>query len=388
METDDDRGSSLYGIDPAEASVGQGARAQIAGRDIGWISTKHRTAKQSPAVAPGPRPQTLGEGESTIIGTSAAARHLREAIRQYADEVEPVLITGETGAGKELIARELHRLSARKDRPFIALNAAGVPDGLAGSELFGHAKGAFTGANSDYDGAFSAADGGTLFLDEIGDMPPAVQVQLLRVLDDGVVKKLGSRTTFKVDIRLITATNIDLESHVAVGAFRKDFFNRIAALRISAPPLRDRGDDIIELAEHFIRAHPKPAYRAARLTPNAAERLKLLPFPGNVRELRNIVSAALIRSRGGKILAEHLPAPTAAALNLASALDLTEAKELMGRLVVLKALRIANGNVTKAAEIAGRSRSTMHAMMQQIGGGDIVTEYETVKARLRAFIDQ
>jgi DNA-binding NtrC family response regulator len=386
METDDDRGSSLYGIDPAEASVGQGARAQVAGRDFGWIPTKLRTAK--PSSAPGSRPQALGDGESTIIGTSAAARNLREAIRQYADEVEPVLITGETGAGKELIARELHRLSARRDRPFVALNAAGVPDGLAGSELFGHAKGAFTGANSDYEGAFAAADGGTLFLDEIGDMPPAVQVQLLRVLDDSVVKKLGSRTTFKVDIRLITATNIDLESQVAVGGFRKDFFNRIAALRIDAPPLRDRGDDIIELAEHFIQAHPKPAYRSARLTPNAAERLKLLPFPGNVRELRNIVSAALIRSRGGKILAEHLPAPTAAALNLASALDLTEAKELMGRLVVLKALRIANGNVTKAAEIAGRSRSTMHAMMQQIGGGDIASEYETVKARLRAFIDQ
>ncbi len=355
--------------------------------DIGWIPTSSRGAKVS-RIGIAPRPQSLGEGVSTIIGSSPAARSLRETIKQYADEVEPVLVTGETGTGKELIARELHRQSARGHRDFIALNAAGVPDGLAGSELFGHAKGAFTGANSDYDGAFAAADGGVLFLDEIGDMPPEVQKQLLRVLDDGVVKKLGARTSKRVDIRLITATNIDLDSEVGAGRFRRDFLKRIDALRIEAPPLRQRGDDVVELAEHFIRTHPKPAYRAARLTPNAADRLKLLPFPGNVRELRNVIAAALIHCRGGKILAEHLPAPEAAALNMPSTLDLSEAKELMGRLVVLRALKLANGNVTKAAEIAGRSRSTMHALMQQIGGGDVASEFEHVKARLRAFIEQ
>lgn len=384
METNDGRGSPLLGSDPLKTSIDSTGRAENAAPELGWTPTKRRDAK----VTRFPHIRAPGDGESTIIGSSAVARSLREAIARYADEIEPVLITGETGSGKELIARELHRLSARGDKPFIALNAAGVPDGLASSELFGHAKGAFTGANADYEGAFSAANGGALFLDEIGDMPQAVQVQLLRVLDDGVVKKLGSRSTFKTELRLITATNIDLEAEVAAGRFRKDFYNRIAALRIAAPPLRDRGDDIIELAEHFIRTHPKLAYRGARLTPNAADRLKLLPFPGNVRELRNVVATALIHCRGGKILADHLPAPAAAALNLASALDLTEAKELMSRLVVLKALKVANGNVTKAAEIAGRSRSTMHQMMQQLGGGDIASEYEIVKARLRAFIDQ
>lgn len=388
METDDDHGSSLFGTSPTSAAIGAPARVPATDREFGWktaggLDSKVRVLPSAPV-----RPAALGEVESTIIGSSASARNLRETIRQYADEVEPVLITGETGAGKELIARELHRLSARRHRDFIALNAAGVSDDLAGSELFGHAKGAFTGANANYDGAFTAADGGALFLDEIGDMPRAVQVQLLRVLDDGVVRKLGSRAISRVDVRLISATNLELESEVSAGRFRKDFFNRIAALRIIAPSLRERGDDVVELAEHFIRTHPKPAYREARLTPNAADRLKLLPFPGNVRELRNVISVALIHCRGGKILVEHLPAPAAAALNLASALDLTEAKEMMGKLVVLKALKIANGNVTKAAEIAGRSRSTMHALMQQIGGGDIASEYESVRARLRAFIDQ
>lgn len=388
METDDDRGSSPLGTDPLEVSDGQTGRVRAIAPEIGWIPTSGKGAKIARIGMASPRPQALGEVASTIIGSSPAARILRETIKQYADEVEPVLITGETGSGKELIARELHRQSARCHRDFVALNAAGVPDGLAGSELFGHAKGAFTGANTDYEGAFAAADGGVLFLDEIGDTPPEVQKQLLRVLDDGVVKKLGSRASKRVDIRLITATNIDLDTEVGAGRFRRDFLKRIDALRIAAPPLRERGDDVVELAEHFIRTHPKPAYRGARLTPNAADRLKLLPFPGNVRELRNVISAALIHCRGGKILAEHLPVPAAEARNLASTLDLTEAKEMMGRLVVLKALKIANGNVTKAAEIAGRSRSTMHALMQQIGGGDVAQAYEHVKARLRAFIDQ
>lgn len=388
METDEDRGPPIYGTGSDEVSVDETGRARVVGNHIGWIPTGGRASNVSRLPQKRQGPQPLGEFQSTIIGSSAATRTLRETIKQYADEVEPVLITGETGSGKELIARELHRLGPRRNQEFVALNAAGVPDGLAGSELFGHAKGAFTGATSDYDGAFAAADDGVLFLDEIGDMPHAVQVQLLRVLDDGVVKKLGSRSTFRVDIRLITATNIDLESQVAAGRFRNDFYNRISALRIEAPPLRERGDDVVELAEHFIRNHPKPAYRGARLTPNAADRLKLLPYPGNVRELKNIISSALSHSKGGKILAEHLPVPAAAALNLASALDLTEAKELMGKLVVLKALKVANGNVTKAAEIAGRSRSTMHSLMQQIGGGDIASEYESVKARLRAFIEQ
>lgn len=362
-------------IEPAEGAVV---------RRIGWIPSDKRRAADSAAS----RLAAAGSSQdSAIIGSSPAARALREAIRLYADELEPVLITGETGTGKELVARELHRLGARARGPFVPLNAGGVPDGLASSELFGHAKGAFTGALSDHEGAFAAADRGVLFLDEIGDMPHTVQVHLLRVLDDGVVRKLGARHSAAVDFRLISATNVNLADTVERGTFRRDLFHRISVLEIAAPALRQRGDDVIELAEHFIRSHQKPAYRTARLTPNAADRLRALPFPGNIRELKNVVAAAVIRARGGKILAEHMPEPAGSGSAASAPLDLSDAKEMMSRLVVLKALKLAGGNVSKAAEITGRSRSTMHAVLQQIGGGDLSSEYETVRARLKAFLD-
>lgn len=338
-------------------------------------------------AAPPSQPAPVGAPtDSEIVGSSPAARLLREKIRLYAEEREPVLVTGETGTGKELVARELHRLSGRSEEKFIPVNIGGVPEGLASSELFGHVKGAFTGAVSEFEGAFSAAHLGSLFLDEIGDMPHSVQVQLLRVLDDGVVRKLGARAGLSSQFRLVTATNVDLESAVAEGRFRRDLFHRISVLVIHTPPLRERGDDVVELADHFIRDHPRQAYRGAKLTPNAADRLRALPFHGNIRELRNKISAAVVHARGGKILAEHLPEPDATT-SVGGALEIDEARNMVDRLIILKAMRLAGGNVSKAAEITGRSRSTIHAMLQQIGGGDLNAAYDAARTRLRSYLD-
>ncbi|MEQ1929210.1 MAG: sigma-54 dependent transcriptional regulator [Parvularculaceae bacterium] len=326
-----------------------------------------------------------------IIGSSARASALRDQISLYAEYDAPVLLTGETGAGKELIAKELHRLSARRGKPFIALNAGAVPETLASAELFGHTKGAFTGAVAEREGAFVAADGGALFLDEIGDAPMSVQTQLLRVLDDGVAAKIGSRQGVKTDFRLISATNVDLSRNVEAGTFRRDLFYRINVLAIEAPPLRERGDDAVEIAEHFIRTHDDPGLRGAKLTPKAADKLKGYSYPGNVRELRNIVQRALVHARGGKILADHVAAgnPVRKALGAGGQgpIDASLAKELVGRFAVVKALRMTGGNVARAAELAGRSRSSVHAMTKEFGEGGAAAEYERLRTQLRSILE-
>ncbi len=326
--------------------------------------------------------------ESVLLGSSAAAKALRERVGLYAEASAPILVNGETGVGKELVARELHRLSRRCGRRFIPVNAGGVVETLAASELFGHVKGAFTGAVIERDGAVTEADGGVLFLDEIGDMPLSVQAQLLRVLDDGLVTKIGSNSPAKVDFRLISATNVDLRRNVLNGAFRRDLYYRISVLVIDVPPLRDRGDDAIEIAENFVRSHENEKFRSIVITPNAAERLRAHSYPGNVRELRNVLTRALVHAKGGKIFAEDIcfaECDLAGGVD-AALMDISAAKELIGRYVVLKALRQTNGNVKKAAEIAGRSRGTVHALVKEMSGVDLAAEYNAVCARLRALI--
>jgi len=323
--------------------------------------------------------------ESILLGSSPAARALRERVSLYAEDNASILVSGETGVGKELVARELHRLSERPGR-FIPVNAGGVVETLAASELFGHAKGAFTGAIMERDGAVIEADGGVLFLDEIGDMPLSVQAQLLRVLDDGLVTRIGSNSPAKVDFRLISATNVDLRRNVSKGAFRRDLYYRISVLVIDVPPLRERGDDVMEIAESFIRTHHNENFRSAVLTPNAADRLKSHRYPGNVRELRNVLTRALVHAKGGKIYAEHICFAECDLGDGAGHMDISAAKDLIGRYVVLKALRETNGNVKKAAEIAGRSRGTVHALVKEMSGEDLAAEYNAVCARLRALI--
>jgi two-component system NtrC family response regulator len=326
--------------------------------------------------------------ESVIIGSSPQAAALRDQVRLYSTDSAPILIAGETGVGKELVAREVHRLSNRSDRRFVPINASAIPETLAAAELFGHTKGAFTGAIIERDGAFVDADGGVLFLDEIGDMPLSIQAHLLRVLDDGLVTKVGARTSTKVDFRLIAATHVDLRKTVGEGRFRRDLFYRINVLVVDVPPLRDRGDDVIEIAEHMIRTQPNREQRGAVLTPSAADRLKAHRFPGNIRELRNVVTRALVHARGGKVLAEHISFCEFGGANGRSGeLDISQAKDLINRFIVLKALKHANGNVSRAAELAGRSRSTIHALKKQLAGEDFATEYEAACAQLQALID-
>jgi len=244
--------------------------------------------------------------ENRIIGSSPQIKALREQVLHYAPEDAPVCIFGETGVGKELVAEELHRYGRRSDKIFLPINAGAIPETLATAELFGHQKGSFTGAHVSRAGAFLEASGGTLYLDEIGEMPKSIQAQLLRVLDDGKVTPIGSKSAEQVDVRLITATNRDLRKCVAQGAFRRDLFYRINVLPIYVPSLRERGDDVIEIAEHMIRGQENPHYQNAVLTPRAIDRIKAHSFPGNARELRNLVSRAVIHARGGKITPDHL----------------------------------------------------------------------------------
>lgn len=325
-----------------------------------------------------------------IIGSSDQANRLREDIEICGDDDAPVLITGETGVGKELVARHLHLSSARAHGAFSPLNAGAMPETLAASELFGHVKGAFTGSVAEREGAIAAANGGILFLDEIGDMPLSIQTHLLRVLEDGMVTKLGGKTAEHVDFRLISATNVNLQENVSAGKFRPDLFYRINVLIIDVPPLRDRGDDIIEIAEWMIANHADDRNRDIRLTPKAADRLKAHRFPGNVRELRNVLSRALpyARRAKGRLLPEHLKFDfeQTGASGAANSFAVEEATALMNRYMLLKALNASNGNIAKAVALSGRSRGTFNNLKKSLEGEDFASAYRSVCADVKALL--
>ncbi|WP_411820104.1 sigma-54 dependent transcriptional regulator [Hyphococcus formosus] len=323
----------------------------------------------------------------SIIGSSDQAVELRELIALYAEDDSPVLVSGETGVGKELVAKHLHALSDRRNGGFTPLNAGAVPETLAAAELFGHAKGAFTGAVGEREGAIARSEGGILFLDEIGDMPASVQVHLLRVLEDGMVTKVGGKNATNVDFRLVTATNVDLREQVASGKFRADLFYRINVLVIDVPPLRKRGDDVVEIAEAMIANHKDERYRKMVLTPNAADRLRNHKFPGNIRELRNVISRALVHARNGKIMPDDLRFEATSGIHQAAAsdvLNVDEGKNLISRFLMMKALCATDGNVTKAAALTGRSRGTLHNMMKDLEGEDFAKAFQSVCAEIKA----
>ncbi|MBL4618466.1 MAG: sigma-54-dependent Fis family transcriptional regulator [Marinicaulis sp.] len=347
-----------------------------------------QTALARPRLRRKPVAHRISEINNIIIGSSPQAVALRNNIRLYAEDDSPVLISGETGVGKELVARQLHLLGPRSKSPFVPLNIGAIPEMLSASELFGHKKGAFTGALADHDGAFLAAQSGTLFLDEIGDTPLTIQAQLLRVLDDGMVTRVGGRTLRKVDFRLVAATNVDLRESMSAGKFRRDLFYRVNVLVIDVPPLRERGDDVIEIAESIIAANPAARRQTMRLTPSAAERLKAHQFPGNVRELRNVLMRAIVHARGPKILDEHITFDHANCSDSGSEgfPDATQAKELISRFLMIKALKLADGNVSKAAKLAGRSRGTVHALKKQLSGEDFASVYKSACTELKALI--
>ena len=262
-------------------------------------------------------PEGDGDGEIPMrfgmVGDSPAMREVFELLEKVAPSDVPVLIQGETGTGKELVARALHDHNARRERPFMAENCAAVPANLLESELFGHKKGSFTGALADRPGHFVAADGGTVFLDEIGDMPLEMQSKLLRVLQDGEVRPVGSNKTLKVDVRVVAASNKDLSAMCGEGTFREDLYFRLNVITVHLPPLREREGDVAHLVRYLLKTLREEMGRAAELSPEALEALQAWRWPGNVRELENELRRAVALSSGSIGLEDLSPSVTAGA---------------------------------------------------------------------------
>ncbi|MFL6232764.1 MAG: sigma-54-dependent transcriptional regulator [Thermoanaerobaculia bacterium] len=315
-------------------------------------------------------------GQRRLLGESPAMRAVLDAVERVAPASAGVLIRGESGTGKELVARRLHELSERARGPFVAVNCAAIPDTLVESELFGHRRGAFTGADRDRPGKFRQADGGTLFLDEVGDMAPAAQAKLLRVLQEGIVEPLGGGDPVSVDVRVLAATHRDLKAMAAEGRFREDLLFRLRVVEIELPPLRDRGGDVLLLARNFLAASSRAGLAFA---PETERALLAYPWPGNVRELANAVERATIFCRGHVIQPEDLPQEVRTAA--ASAKDdlcawdpdddLQTAKrkmvERLERAMITEALREHGGNISQAARRLGLHRQSLQQKLHELG---------------------
>jgi DNA-binding NtrC family response regulator len=313
-------------------------------------------------------------GFAEIVGTSQALRGALGAVETVAPTDATVLIRGETGTGKELLARAIHAISSRRARPFVKLNCAAIPAGLLESELFGHEKGAFTGAVAQRVGRFELAHGGTLFLDEIGDLPLELQPKLLRVLQEQEFERLGSTRTTRVDVRLVAATNVDLARMVADKRFREDLYYRLDVFPIVIPPLRDRREDIPVLARHFVDKHSRRMKKGIE-TISAAAMTTLTEYrwPGNVRELANVLERAVILCAAPVLDHEHLGAlATASRAGVAvpgTDVDPAGAMPLaaMEKLAIADALRRANGNKSRAATLLGVSRMQLYTRLKRFG---------------------
>jgi Nif-specific regulatory protein len=309
----------------------------------------------------------------SLLGESAIMQRLFGIIDKVAASAVPVLLQGETGTGKELIARAIHTSGSRRSAPFVTVNAGALPELLLESELFGHKRGAFTGAVEDHRGLFQEADGGTLFLDEIGEMPLPMQVKLLRALQEGEVKRVGEANVRKVDVRLIAATNRDLVAEVTGGRFREDLFYRLNVFPIHVPPLRERGNDILLLAEEFVRRFAKRhGKRSMTLAPDATRWLLSHTWPGNVRELQNCLERAVtLCEPGGRLTVEQMqPAfgPRApAAGGGAATRTLREALDAAERVEIQRALDACDGRVAAAARRLGVSRQHLHTLQRKHG---------------------
>ena len=308
-----------------------------------------------------------------MVGQSPEMRKLDALVGQVARTTATVLITGESGTGKELLARAIHRQGPRRERPFVAVNPAAIADTLMESELFGHERGAFTGAYQRKLGRFGLAQGGTLFLDEIGSLKPEMQAKLLRVLQEREMERVGGTHTVKLDVRIIAATNADLRQAVAAQTFREDLFYRLNVVRVSMPPLRARRDDIGLLADHFIRRYRQQFGKpVSGLAPEALAALSDYSWPGNVRELQNVIEGCVALADGPLIrlslLALEFMIPDArASANAAGALDLEEAHDHFEQQIVCRVLDRVDWNQSEAARLLGMHRNTLKVKMARWG---------------------
>jgi two-component system nitrogen regulation response regulator GlnG len=328
------------------------------------------------------------EAGDRIIGRSAVMQEMCKLLGRVAPSDVNVLILGESGVGKELVARALYHHSNRADRPFLAINCAAIPEALLESELFGHEKGAFTGADRQRIGKFEQADSGTLFLDEIGDMTPATQAKMLRVLQDQCFERLGGNEAVQTRVRILAATNRDLEAEVAEGRFRADLYYRLKGVTIRVPPLRERHEDVAELAHHFLFRFNRELGAAFRaFDPEVLELFQRHPWPGNVRELQGVIRAAMLHASGHVLPLESLPEelcrqarPAAQPASAGGLEELVErlladgaggvharAVEALERVLLERTLRHTEGHQTRASEILGISRNTLRQKMRALG---------------------
>ena len=344
-----------------------------------------RTPASMPEVEVTSRPTPSGDA---LIGRCSAMQEVYKAIGRVARQDVTVLITGESGTGKELVARAIYQHSRRADRPFLAINCGAIPGSLIESELFGHEKGAFTGAERRRVGKFEQCHGGTLFLDEIGEMPPLSQVKLLRVIQEQRFERVGGNETVHADVRLIAATNVDLEKAVEEGRFRKDLYFRLNVFTIGLPPLRERGDDVNLLIEHYLRRFARDLGKpGAEVDAVAAAALRAYPWPGNIRELQSVLKQSLLRMSGSVLLADFLPEhvrrvhetvdPQTDMPNwdgfirsriAAGSHELyAECLEQMERELLVRVLQETDGNQVRAARILGITRGSLRNKIRSLG---------------------
>jgi len=306
-------------------------------------------------------------GSPRIIAESPAMKNVLNLVQRIGPADANVLITGENGTGKEVIARALHAISARSSKPLVSLNAGALAEGVFESELFGHVRGAFTDAKADRAGRFELADGGTLFLDEIANVPLYLQPKLLRVLETGEFERVGSSKSQKVDVRVLSATNADLDTEVSQGRFRQDLLFRLNTVEVHLPPLGKRREDILPLAEHFLRQHREHYRRLIEgFSPEAVDALRQHSWPGNVRELDHVVERAVLMASGNTISAFDLALRSAGDASVSARLEELSLEEVE-RLLISKALSRFDGNANRAAEALGLSRSALYRRLQKYG---------------------
>jgi DNA-binding NtrC family response regulator len=384
--------------------------AQI--RDLVGQALEIRRLMSIPVEVPGAATDSGGDTgprrSDTLVGSSSQMQEVYKAIGRVAPRDVTVLIRGESGTGKELVARAVYQHSSRHDAQFLAVNCAAIPDALLESELFGHEKGAFTGADRQRIGKFEQCSGGTLFLDEIGDMSPLVQSKVLRVLQSQQFERVGGNQTITTDVRVIAATNRDLDQMVQDGDFRSDLYYRLSGFTIQLAPLRERRDDLVPLLENYLAAFGRELQKDVHgISAEAMEILTNYPWPGNVRELQNVLKQALLRSAGPVIIPEFLPEqirhPEAEDSNAenanASQTDLqpfvderiesrstnlyAESLEFMERYVVTQVLRLCDGNQSKAARMLGITRGCLRTKVRALGvsiGAQVQVAGESVEA--------